>query len=150
MTDTLAKDAPAPSTSPKGTPPTAVKGGVIAYLCLDGAIKAGELYKKALGAEQVHLHPVDDKGRTMHLHLHINGSSVMLSDPFPEHGACHAQAAGFSLMLPVKDVDAAFRRAVDAGMTGNMPPADMFWGDRYAQAKDSFGVQWAFVGPQKG
>src|SRR5215469_2571539 len=145
MTDTLAKDAPA-----SGTPPNAAKRGVIAYLCLNGAIKAGDLYKKAFGAEQAHMHPADDKGRTMHLHLHINGSSVMLSDPYPEHGGQYAPAAGYTLMLPVKDVDAAWQRAVDAGFTGNMPPADMFWGDRYAQAKDSFGVQWAFVGPQKG
>ena len=145
MTDTLVKDAPA-----KGTPPNTVKGGVVAYLCLEGAIKAGELYKKAFGAEQVHLHPADDKGRTMHLHLYINGSSVMLSDPYPEQGCGYVPAAGFSLMLPVKDVDAAWQRAVDAGMTGNMAPQDMFWGDRYAQAKDAFGVQWAFVGPQKG
>jgi uncharacterized glyoxalase superfamily protein PhnB len=143
MTDTLAKDAPA-----SGTPPNAVKGGVIAYLCLNGAIKAGDLYKKALRAEQAHMHPADDKGRTMHLHLYINGSSVMLSDPFPEHGGNFAPAAGYTLMLPVKDVDAAWQRAVDAGFTGNMAPADMFWGDRYAQAKDPFGVQWAFVGPQ--
>ena len=40
----------------------ATKGGVIAYLCLDGAIKAGEFYKKALAAEQVQMHPADDKG----------------------------------------------------------------------------------------
>ena len=144
MSDTLVKDAPA------NTAQSSAKGGVIAYVCLEGAIKAGELYKKAFGAEQVHLHTPDAKGRTMHLHLYINGFSVMLSDPFPEHGHGFVTPAGFSLMLPVKDVDAAWQRAVDAGMAGNMAPADMFWGDRYAQAKDAFGVQWAFVGPQKG
>jgi len=31
-----------------------------------------------------------------------------------------------------------------------MQPQDMFWGDRYAQCKDPFGVTWAFVGPKKG
>ena len=144
MTDTLAKDAPAKA------PPNTARGGVIAYVCLDGAIEAGELYKKAFGAEQVHMHPADAKGRTMHLHLYINGFSVMISDPFPEHGHGFVTPAGFTLMLPVKDVDAAWQRAVDAGMTGNMAPADMFWGDRYAQAKDAFGVQWALVGAKSG
>ena len=134
----------------QGTPPNAIKGGVVAYLNLDGAIRAGEFYNKAFAAEQVFLHPVDDKGRTMHLHLLINGSSVMLSDPYPEHGCGYVPAAGFSLILPVKDVDAWWQRAVDAGCTGNMQPQDMFWGDRYAQAKDPFGVLWAFVGPKKG
>jgi len=133
----------------QGTPPNAVKGGVVAYVSLDGAIKAGELYKKALAAEEVHLNPPDDKGRTMHLHLHINGSSVMLSDPFPEHGHAHVPVAGVSLMLPVKDVDAWWQRAVDAGFTATMKPENMFLGDRYAQAKDPFGVLWAFVGPKK-
>ena len=132
----------------QGTPPAAVKGGVVAYLSLDGAIKADELYKKAFGAEQVHLNPPDDKGRTMHVHLHINGSSVMLSDPFPEHGHPFVPVAGLSLMLPVNNVDSWWQRAVDAGFAETMKPQDMFWGDRYAQAKDSFGVLWAFVGPK--
>jgi PhnB protein len=144
MTDTLAKDE-----AQKAAHPNPVKGGVIAYLTLDGAITAGELYKKALGAELVHLHPADDKGRTMHMHLYINGSSVMLGDGFPEHGHSFMPLAGFSLMLPVADVDAWWQRAVDAGFSSNMKPEDMFWGDRYAQAKDPFGVQWAFVGPKK-
>ena len=143
MSDTLANDA-----AQKAAPPNPVRGGVIAYLTLDGAIKAGELYKKALGAEVVHLHPADDKGRTMHMHLHINGTSVMLGDGFPEHGHSFMPLAGFSLMLPVKDVDAWWQRAVDAGFAPSMKPEDMFWGDRYAQAKDPFGVQWAFVGPK--
>ncbi len=141
MSDTAVKDAPA-------SQPATVKGGVVAYICLEGAVKAGELYKKALGAEEAHMHKPDAQGRTMHLHLYINGFSVMISDPFPEHGHSFVTPAGFSLMLPVKDVDAAWQRAVDAGMTGNMAPENMFWGDRYAQAKDAFGVQWAFVGPQ--
>ena len=60
-----------------------VKGGVVPYLQLDGAVAAAEFYKKAFGAEEVARVPVDEKGRTMHIHLYINGSSLMLSDPFP-------------------------------------------------------------------
>jgi PhnB protein len=30
-----------------------------------------------------------------------------------------------------------------------MPPADMFWGDRYAALKDPFGVAWAMNGPAR-
>lgn len=132
----------------QGTPPAAVKGGVVAYLSVEGAIKAGEFYKKAFAAEQVHVNPPDSQGRTMHVHLYINGGSVMLSDPYPEHGCPYVPAAGFSLMFPVKDVDGWWQRAVDAGCTGIMQPQDMFWGDRYAQCKDPFGITWAFVGPK--
>ena len=31
----------------QGTPPAAVKGGIVAYLCVEGAQKAGDFYKKA-------------------------------------------------------------------------------------------------------
>jgi uncharacterized glyoxalase superfamily protein PhnB len=133
-----------------GTPPDAVKGGVIAYLSMDGtAIEAAEFYKKAFAATEVFVQPPDEKGRTMHAHVHINGSSVMISDCYPEHGHPYVPMAGFNLMLPVKDVDAWWQRAVDAGCAGNMAPQDMFWGDRYGQCKDPFGVTWAFVGPKK-
>ena len=126
-----------------------VKGGAVAYVMVDGALKAVEFYKKAFAAELAIAYQPDDKGRTMHAHLYINGSSVMLSDPYPEHGAPLVAPAAFSIMLPVADVDAWYDRAVAAGCTALMPPADMFWGDRYGQLKDPFGVTWAINGPIK-
>jgi PhnB protein len=30
-----------------------------------------------------------------------------------------------------------------------MPVADMFWGDRYGQLRDPFGVLWAMNQPKK-
>jgi PhnB protein len=125
------------------------KGGVVAYLTVEGALKASEFYQKAFGAEQVGLYPPDEQGRTMHVHLYVNGSSVMLSDPYPEHGCCYEKAQGFNLALMVPDVDAAVQLAVEAGAPLQMPPTDMFWGDRYALAKDPLNVLWAFNGPQK-
>jgi PhnB protein len=126
-----------------------VKGGVVPYLMLDGAIRASEFYKKALGAEVAAIHPPDDKGRTMHAHVYINGGSVMFGDPFPEHGHALQTPAAFNITLPVQDVDAWYTRAIDAGCAATMPPSNMFWGDRYGQVKDPFGVVWAFVGPVK-
>ena len=126
-----------------------VKGGVVAYLAIDGAVKASELYKKAFDADVAMVNPPDDKGRTMHVHLYINGSSVMLSDFFPEQGHAKVAPQGFSLMLKVDDADTWFDRAVKAGMTAAMPVQNMFWGDRYGQLKDEFGVIWAVNGPVK-
>ena len=63
-----------------------VKGGVIPYLKVNGAVKAAEFYKKAFAAEVANVHPPDDKGRTMHAHVYINGGSLMMSDAYPEHG----------------------------------------------------------------
>ncbi len=129
-------------------PMPAVLGGLVAYLSVDGAVKAAEFYQRALGAEEVFRNPVDEKGRTMHIHLYINGASLMLSDPYPEHGHPWQQPQGFSLMLPVKDnIDARFQRAIDAGATVVMPVQDMFWGDRYGQFRDPFGNLWAMNQP---
>ena len=120
-----------------------VKGGVVAYLNLDGAAKAAEFYGKAFGAETAFIQPLDDKGRTMHAHLYLNGSSIMISDFYPEHGHPVVPVQGFNLMIPTDNIDADYKRAIDAGCTATMPPQDMFWGDRYGQLKDPFGVTWA-------
>jgi PhnB protein len=42
-------------------------------------------------------------------------------------------------------VDEAFARAVAAGATAEMPPKDMFWGDRYAKLADPFGHKWSLA-----
>ncbi len=130
--------------APQALPKVEVKGGLVAYLEVDGAMKAANFYKKAFGAEMAGNYPPDENGRTMHVHVYVNGSSLMMSDPFPEHGHPHQPAQGYSLALMVADTDKAYRRAVDAGCESMMEPADMFWGDRYAQVRDPFGVIWAF------
>jgi PhnB protein len=126
-----------------------VKGGAVPYLTLDGAVRAAEFYKKAFAAEVASIQPPDEKGRTMHAHVYINGASVMFSDAYPEHGHSLQQPAAFNILLPVNDIDAWYKRAVDAGCTPTVPPADMFWRDRYGQVKDPFGVTWAMNTPIK-
>lgn len=137
-TETL--DTPMPK-----APPT--KGGVVPYLMVDGATKASAFYQKAFGAEVAAAHPEDDKGRTMHIHLYINGSSVMLSDAFPEHGCPLEKPQGFSMALMVDDIAVWWDRAVAAGATVVMPYQKMFWGDIYGQLRDPFGVTWAMNQP---
>ena len=130
-----------------GSAPT--KGTVVPYLQLDGAMKAAEFYKRAFGAEIAMAHPVDDKGRTMHVHLYINNGSLMISDFYPEYGHAPEKPAGFNVALIVDNVDAWHKRAVDAGATGVMGPQDMFWGERYGQVRDLFGVLWSINGPKR-
>ena len=45
----------------------------------------------------------------------------------------------------VKDVDAAFKRAVAAGGISQMPVQDMFWGDRVGTLHDPFGYSWTLA-----
>ncbi|MBI3514563.1 MAG: VOC family protein [Proteobacteria bacterium] len=127
----------------------AMLGGVIAYLQVDGATRAAEFYRRAFGAELVGAQPVDDRGRTMHVHLYVNGGSLMLSDPYPEHGHPVAPPQGFHLLLAVDDIDAWWQRAVAAGAIAVMPVAEMFWGDRYGQLRDPFGILWALNQPKR-
>ena len=130
-------------------PQPQIKGGAICYFSVDGALKAVDFYKQAFAAKEAMVMPPDDKGRTMHAHLYINNGSVMFSDFFPEHGHCAVPPAGFNIMLKVDDADAWHDRAVAAGATTLMPVQNMFWGDRYGQVKDPFGVIWALNGPLK-
>lgn len=136
-------------TDTKVAPMPPVKGGLVPYLMVDGAIKAAEFYKRAFAAEEASIAPPDEQGRTMHVHLYINGSSLMMSDPYPDHGHPLEKPQGYSLQLVVDDIDTWWQRAVAAGAQVVMPVELMFWGDRYGQLRDPFGVLWAMNEPAK-
>ena len=124
--------------------PVKVKGGLVAYLNVDGAIAAAEFYVKAFGGEIASQIPPDAQGRSMHVHAYIQGTSLMLSAFYPEHGHPKVESQGFLLMLPIEnDIHARFQRAVDAGCTVVQPVEKMFWGDLYGALKDPWGVSWA-------
>jgi PhnB protein len=124
--------------------------GLIPHLVCADASQALEFYKKAFGAEEVGRVPAPD-GRVMHADLTIDGHHVFLVDDFPEY--CEGksgtpQALGgtpVTIHRYVKDCDAAIDRAVKAGATIKMPPADMFWGDRYGVVTDPFGHDWSIA-----
>ena len=124
-------------------------GGLVAYLTLEDVQKAAEFYKVAFAAEQAYMVPPDDKGRTMHLHLYINGSSLMLGDGYPEYGHPVEKPQGYTMQLIVDDIDFWWDRAVKAGAEIVVPVQLMFWGDRWGQLRDPFGVAWAMNAPAK-
>jgi PhnB protein len=102
---------------------TAARGGIIPYLALDGAGRAADFYVKAFGAQEIARVPgPENDGRFIHIHVIINGQSLMLSDPFPEHGHAYKEPAGVTLHLQVADdIDGWFDSAVKAGATATMP-----------------------------
>ena len=127
----------------------APKGGLVTYLNIDGAIAAADFYKRAFGAEIVAQQPADDQGRTMHIHLQVNGSSFMLSDFFAEHGHAKVAPQGYSLVLMVKDIHNDFQRAVDAGATVvNAVYEGHGW--RIGRIADPFGHHWEIGRPLAG
>jgi PhnB protein len=121
------------------------------HLTVRDANRAIEFYKKAFGAEVLHVMPAPG-GKVMHAAIKIGDSIVMLADEFPEYGGASASPAGDStscsgdvLHIYIENVDAAFERAVSAGATVKMPVMDMFWGDRYGQLLDPFGHRWSLA-----
>lgn len=126
-------------------------GGITPHLTIRDrrAADAIDWYKKAFGAEELMRHPTDD-GRLMHASLKINDGYLMLNDDFPEHmGGPSQPPASFVLHLNVRDADAAWNRALDAGAEVRFPLADQFWGDRYGQVTDPFGFIWSIGAPVK-
>ena len=123
---------------------TTPRGGIVPYLALDGAGKAADFYVKAFAAEELaRVGGPGNDGRFIHIHLVINGASLMLSDPFPEHGHAYKEPAGVTLHLQIADIQTWFKRAVDAGATETLPVGKQFWGDLYGRLRDPFGVEWS-------
>ncbi len=116
-------------------------------LTVKDAAGAIEFYKRAFDAVEVTRAMAPDGKSIWHAELQIGDSRVMLNDEMPEQGGGHAPgeggAVGFALWLYVEDVDAVWKRAVDAGATGHMPPSDQFWGDRFGGLTDPYGFTWA-------
>ena len=114
------------------------------YLAVDDAAAAIDFYQRAFGATEVGR--MDGPGgKLAHVDLQIGDSHLMFSDPFPQFAARSPKDLGgtsVSIFMYVDDVDAAFKRAIDAGATAEMEPDDMFWGDRFCSLRDPFGHSW--------
>lgn len=120
---------------------------VTPHLVCAGAADAIDFYKKAFNAVEVGRLAGPD-GKLMHAQIRIGDSAVMLVDEFPDWGSFGPKSlkgSPVTIHLYVEDVDAAFKRAVDAGATVKMALADMFWGDRYGVLEDPFGHYWSIA-----
>ena len=118
------------------------------HLTVRGAAQAIEFYKRAFGAKVRMRMPGPDGKSIMHAELKIGDSIVFLNDEIPDMGCHSPQSLGGTasgLFLYVKNVDAAFNRAVAAGAKVQMPVSDMFWGDRYGKVIDPFGHEWGMA-----
>ena len=130
---------------------------VTPHLVTRGAAEALTFYAKAFGAEERFRMPGPD-GKIVHAEFRIGDSIIMLGEEAPQMGAVSPKQLGGSpvtIMLYVNDVDAYFARATKAGCEAQLPPTDMFWGDRYCKVTDPYGHNWAIathkedVGPQE-
>jgi PhnB protein len=115
-------------------------------LVIRGAAKAIEFYKELFGATEIVRMNYPDSDRVMHAELKFGKGTIMLGDESPQFGALAPQPGPgqppFSLMVYAPDVDAVFAKATGLGVRVVMPPADMFWGDRFCKFVDPFGHCW--------
>jgi PhnB protein len=149
-TSKTAASGPARGNTPKPIP--AGFHSVTPYLNVQGAANAIGFYARAFGATELMRMP-GPGGKLMHAEIKVGDSVVMLSDEFIEMGGGRSpQSLGGTtgyLFVYVPDVDAVFRRAVDAGARVEMPLTNMFWGDRFGKVVDPFGHVWALATHQE-
>lgn len=108
-------------------------------LTVDGAADAIAFYEKAFGAEETE-RSLDPSGKKIwHATVRIGNSHLYVNDAMPDMGG---KPTTLNVWLYVSDVDAAFKRAVDAGATVTMPLQDVFWGDRTGSVTDRWHNTW--------
>ncbi|ETR77103.1 hypothetical protein X566_05295 [Afipia sp. P52-10] len=124
------------------------------YLTVKGANEAIAFYAKAFGATENARLPAEDGKRLMHADISIYGGRVLMSDAFPEYDASSAPPSEASSPVAIAlhfktpaELDAAFKRAADAGARVMTEPADMFWGGRFAGVIDPFNHRWIMHAP---
>ena len=113
-------------------------------LVVTQAAKAIDFYVKAFGAEEISRF-VGPDGTIMHAVVKIGDSMIMLGDEMPGPGGKSPKTlrgTPTSFFIYKENVDAAWKRAVDAGAKVTMPLADQFWGDRGGCVEDPSGHQW--------
>jgi PhnB protein len=131
---------------------TEVTPALSPYLTVGDAAAAIDFYVNAFNAVELGRVP-GPGGKLVHAAVQINGSTVLLSDDFPEYNDGKSStpiALGgtpVTIHLTVEDVDARFQQALDAGATVVAVLEDQFWGDRYGIVRDPFGHHWSLGQP---
>ncbi|NUP10653.1 MAG: VOC family protein [Polyangiaceae bacterium] len=117
---------------------------VFAYLRVKNAPAAIEFYKAAFGAKEK-FRLAEPSGRVGHCELDFCGTTIMLSEEYPELGIQGPQTLGgtsVGIHLHVDDADATIRSAVAAGAKVVREPQNHFYGERSGTIRDPFGHDW--------
>ena len=117
---------------------------VYPFLHVRGGAAAIDFYKRVFGAQEL-LRLAYPDGRIAHAELKLGSATLMLADEHPDYGVRSPLAfggTGSSIHLHVDNVDRLARRAIEAGATLVMEPADEGHGERQCRIRDPFGHEW--------
>ena len=109
---------------------------VTPYLTVQGAARLIDFLKNVFDARETERFERPD-GTIGHAELRIGDSVVMLGDVQGE-----SKATSSAMYVYVNDADTIYKRALEAGATSVMEPADQFYGDRHGGVKDPAGNYW--------
>ncbi len=106
------------------------------YLIVDGASRTIDFLTRTFGAVELRRFPNAD-GKLMHAEVRIDDTVLMLADgaegwpPVPTH-----------VHIYVPDVDATYKRAVEAGADSVQAPVKKEDADKRGGVKDAGGTTW--------
>lgn len=106
------------------------------YLMVNGASATIQFLTRAFGAVELRRFP-DADGKLMHAEVRIDDTVVMLADGGPDWPPIPSY-----VHIYVPDVDATYRRALDAGATSVQEPAKKDDEDKRGGVKDPGGTTW--------
>ena len=89
------------------------------YLCVTDTARAIEFYTKVFGAREK-MRLTEPSGRIGHAEIDFGGTTLMVSDEFPEYGITGPREGGgtpVTLHVHVDNADAMITRALDLGAT---------------------------------
>jgi uncharacterized glyoxalase superfamily protein PhnB len=108
------------------------------YLVVDGAAATIEFLKRVFGAVELRRFPASSApGKIRHAEVRIDDTVVMLADPPPGAGPVPSHVHVY-----VPDVDATYRRALDAGAVSVEEPERKEDPERRGAVRDPGGTTW--------
>lgn len=106
------------------------------YLITRDAAATVRFAMTVLGAEELRRFP-DEEGRLMHAEVRIGDTVIMLADSTEDWPPVDAYVHVY-----VADVDATYRRAVEAGAQGVQEPDQQGDEDKRGGVRDAGGTTW--------
>jgi uncharacterized glyoxalase superfamily protein PhnB len=106
------------------------------YLVVDGAARTIDFLERVFGAERLRRYDLPS-GKVLHAEVRLDDTVIMLADPPPNR-----QPTPAYVHVYVQDVDAIYRRALDAGATSVQEPVKKDDADKRGGVKDPGGTTW--------